>query len=270
MARGLGREQIHEEAWGESYPHPLLSAMMPLLALLAMAAIGIFGFQAWQWSLPRDTTVPPVVGLPLEQAQQALESEKLRGEVNKERQVSEEVPEGFVISIDPSEGRRVKVGRVIHITLSDGTAYTHIPEVRQLPEETARERLRAAHLFITSEEYANDPTIPFGRVIAITPKPATRVKRNSVVSLIVSKGQEVTLPSDISAEMRSVVMTVDLPTESAEAAEVRIDVTDVDGTRTVYREVRQPGDTVIQTVQGVGSMKVEVYFGSHLIQTRKL
>ena len=68
--RGMGREDVHRTAWAqESYPHPMASCLMPVSALLAILAVMLFGFQMWQWSLPRDTTVPHVVALPRQEAE---------------------------------------------------------------------------------------------------------------------------------------------------------------------------------------------------------
>lgn len=116
--RGLGREQIHDAAWAETYPHPLVSAMMPIVALLGVIAVILFGLQIWQITLPRDATVPPIEGLKVEQAMTDLHRAGLNVAVLNDRQSSETIPTDAVISAEPAGGRRVKRGRVVQLTLT--------------------------------------------------------------------------------------------------------------------------------------------------------
>lgn len=266
--QGLGRDEIHDAAWGENYPHPLVSCMMPLIAMLAVLAIMLFGLQLWQLSLPRDTSIPPVEGLKVEQATSDLQHAHLSVEILKQRQASETIPNDAVISADPPGGHRVKQGRLVRLLLSSGSGYTTIPDVRELPQVTARERLEQANLLIASESYQYHNAIPYDRVISISPKPGAKVRRNSTVNLVLSKGAE-SQAEGAQPVMRTTSVTVDLPKDGAQPNEVRIDVTDDDGTRTVYQKQRQPGDKVIETVQGNGEMTIEVYFGDQLILTKK-
>ncbi len=186
--RGLGRDQVHRAAWTEVYPHPLVSCMMPIVALLGVFAVVLFGLQIWQGTLPRDTIIPPIEGLKVEQASADLQRAGLTVKVLPETRSSEVIPADSVLTADPPGGRRVKRGRVIQLTLSSGSAYTTVPNVRELPKEVAQERLLKAGLQVTKEDYQFDATIPANRVIAVTPKPGMKVKRLSTVALLFSKG----------------------------------------------------------------------------------
>ncbi|MHB9133103.1 MAG: PASTA domain-containing protein [Armatimonadota bacterium] len=268
--RGLGRDQIHDAAWRESYPHPVLSCMMPMIAVLALVAMFMAVMIFWKWSLPGDATIPSVEGLKRDEAERELRRAGFSVVFEQNAVPSELVPAGAVISIKPPPGRRVKRGRQIHVTLSDGTAYTLVPEIREIPQAQARQRLHGAELYVTSEKYIFSNTIPFDRIISVTPAPKTKMKRFSTVSLTISKGPPPEVSDIDISNMRSSVINVDLPTDSSNPAMVRIDVTDDEGKRTVYEEEHNPGDTIIQTVQGTGPMKVEVFFGDQLILTREL
>ncbi len=262
---------MHHAAWTEIYPHPLLSCMMPLVALLGVFAVVLFGLQIWQATLPRDTVIPPIEGLKVEQATTDLQRAGLSVKVLKETRSSEDIPANAVISADPPGGRRVKSGRLVQLTISSGSAYTTVPNVRELPQIVANERLLKAGLQVAKEEYQFDASIPADRVIAITPKPGAKVKRLSTVSLILSKGDEQASDNTPGAEpeMRSEVISVTLPQTGDQPQQVRIDVTDDNGTRTAYQQAHQPGEKVIDTVEGNGPMTVEVYFGDQLLLTKK-
>ena len=47
---------------------------------------------------------------------------------------------------------------------------------------------------------------------------------------------------------------------------VQIAVTDSGGRRIVYESVHKPGDRVEKTVEGSGSMKVQIYVNGNLLQ----
>jgi len=269
--RGMGREDIHEAAWGETYPHPLVSCLMPGVAVLAIMAMLLVGIRAWQLSLPRDTTIPLVEGIKVEDATSELHKNGLEADVVKQQQPSETIPAGAVTKQEPSGGQRVKVGRVVRLLVSSGSAYTTVPDVRELSEGEARERLITAGLVVEAEESAFHATIPFDRVIDITPAPKTKVERMSGVHLVISKGVEQKQSAGLAegSSLRSTVVTVNLPTDAPETAEARIDVTDDDGKRTVYQQHRKPGETLVETVQGNGDMTIEVFYNDRLVLTKK-
>ncbi len=268
----MGREHIHEAAWGESYPHPFVSCLLPLIAMLAITAVGIFGVQLWQWSLPEDTQVPVVAGLKQDDAAVLLRRAGLRVDVYPYTQSSETIPAGAVISSEPAGGRRVKEGRTVQLIVSAGSAFTVVPDVRELALVDAQARLRKAQLTIASETYVYDAKIPYDRIITLSPSPGTKLQRNSTVTLKISKGQK-PKEQDASLEgnLRSTTLQVELPMDAEKAEQVRIDVIDETGRTTAYEREHNPGDTVVHTVQGIGNtVTVEVFFGEKLLLTREL
>lgn len=262
---------MHHAAWTEVYPHPLLSCMMPLVALLGVVYLVLFGLQVWQGTLPRDTIIPPIEGLKVEQATADLQRAGLNVKVMPETRSSEDIPANAVIAANPAGGRRVKCGRVVQLTLSSGSAYTTVPLVRELSQGAANERLLKAGLQVAKAEYQFDASIPSDRVIDISPKTGTKVKRLSSVNLILSKGtaQAPVATPGAGPKTRSELISVTLPQTGDQTEQVRIDVTDDNGTRTVYQQPHQPGDTVNDTVEGSGPMTVEVYVDDQLLSTKK-
>jgi len=246
--------------------------MMPGIAVLAIVAAMLLGFHFWQRTLPADTTVPMLVGMKVDAALDALHKEGLNAELLKERQSSEEIPEDHVISANPDGGRHVKAGRLVRLLVSSGSAYTTVPDVRELAELNARERLHAAGLTVAREEYSFHPTIPADRIISITPKQGSRVEKLTSVQLVISKGPEekVERPRGETPvpELASTTIAVTLPTDGDPRGIVRIDVTDERGDRTVYQKEHAAGETVVQTVEGKGAVTAKVYYANRLILTR--
>ncbi|MHB0936833.1 MAG: PASTA domain-containing protein [Armatimonadota bacterium] len=270
--RGLGRDEDHRVAWEESYPHPLISCMMPGIAVLAVIAAMLFGFHFWQGTLPEDTSVPMLAGVRQEEALNELKQAGLNAELLKERVPSEEIPEGYVISTSPVGGRHVKMGRLVRLVISSGSAYTKVPDVRELSQTAARERLQSAYLLIAEEEYAYHPSIPFDRVISVAPKQGMRVEKLSTVKLVISKGPEETRHTETQRNgvkvLKTTTLTVNIPTDGEPRDNVRIDVTDKNGTRTVFQKEFAAGDTVVQSVEGTGEVTAKVYYGNRLVLTR--
>ena len=270
--QAVGREQVHDAAWGrESYPHPLVSCMMPVATLLVIAVIGLLAFTLWQKSLPANITIPAVTGVALDDAEKRLQDIGLAVEVIKDRQTSETIPAGAVIVTIPPDGRIVKEGRVIRLVISSGSLYTRVPDVVGKPLSEAREMLAEVKLSVVAETAVYDEKVPVDNIIALTPKPGTKVLRNSDVKLTISKGPQISMTPDYGSDgTRSAALLVSIPEDASEPAEVHIDVTDDDGTRTVYRETHNPGDTFVENIEGNGETTAKVYFGNRLILTRKL
>lgn len=245
---------------------------MPLIAISVLVIVAFTAFYFWQMRMPRDTTIPPVVGLNQAEAVRELRRFHLSPKVLPATQTSEKISPGSVITADPSSGRRVKAGRTVSLVISAGSSYTNVPDVRELGQAEARERLKDAGLTVATEEYQFHQAIPFDRIIDVSPRPGTRVKRKSQVALMISKGEpeQRTRRSRQDNDMRASLLSVELPTDSKDPQDVRIEVNDVDGQRTVYQQAHAPGDTVVYNVQGFGDTTVEVYYGTRLLLTRKL
>jgi len=247
--------------------------MMPGIAVLAVIAAMLFGFHIWQGTLPHDTTVPMLAGERQEEALNELKQAGLNAELIKDRVASEEIPDGYVISTSPVGGRHVKAGRLVRLVISSGSAYTKVPDVRELSQAAARERLQSSYLLVSEEEYANHPSIPFDRVISITPKQGTRIEKLSTVKLVISKGPKETQRTETRqygvGELKTTTLSVTLPADGASSDNVRIDVTDKSGTRTVFQQEFNAGDTVVQSVEGSGDVTAKLYYGNRLVLTRK-
>lgn len=269
--RGVGREEIHDATWGEHYPHPTISALMPLIALMAVFAVVLLSYQLWEWSLPSETMVPAVAGLKQAEARQRLARAGLRTEIAPYALYSEGIPEGDILSSDPEGGRRVKQGRTVKLTLSKGSSFTVVPDVRELSLADARMKLAQAQLTVASENFVYNDKIANDRIIDLAPKPGAKLQRFATVTLQVSKGKEAPPEPDYAGgNLHTSTISVDLPKDVDGPATVRIDVLDDSGRNTVYEREHNPGDTVTYTIQGEGETQVEVYFADRLILTRKL
>ena len=250
----------------------LLPQFLQLLAIIAFLLIAYHGTM-WYWerTAPREVQVPRLTGLTEREAAAVLESVGLRAEVVA-RKPDEKVPEGAVLFAEPPPDRRVRIGRIIRLTLSSGSRWAIVPDVRDMSVDRARALLRKAGLGIGRETATFDTKIPIGYVVGQAPQPGEQVPRGMAVGYSVSKGPPPDIPSTQppppSGEARTTQIDFVVP-PGASLQEVRIVVQDDDGERTAYSQIHQRGDHISQTVSGKGaSISVKVFLSGELMQER--
>ena len=150
---------------------------------------------------PGAIEVPKVIGLTQTAAADVVRSVGLSvGAILK--QYSDKVPAGIVLDQSPAAGAKVAVGTPVTLTVSLGPAgVVKVPDVRGLPEETAKAILQNAGLTVGTIQRQPDPTMPAGNAIGTDPAAGTQVKIGSTVILIISQGfsqpQEVAVPGEV-------------------------------------------------------------------------
>jgi beta-lactam-binding protein with PASTA domain len=244
-------------------------------AIIVGFLIGTYEGGIWLWNrtAPGEVSIPRVVGLPSEEALSVLKTAGLQAEVVSETP-SEKVPEGVVMTVDPAANRLVKVGREVRLTVSAGSRWAVVPDVRQMAVERAKALLSKAKLSAGKQTVAFHAEVPIGYVINQNPQPGQRVARSSEVTLLISKGaqppageEDQVLPSPSGIHTTEVDLTVP---PGASLQEVRIVVHDKNGEQEVYRQSLQPGEVVHESVQGEGpGAIVETYLSGILMERRR-
>lgn len=255
-------------------PHPLVSCMTPIIAMLMITAVTIFAFIFWVRSIPHnDTTIPDLVGASETDARAALTNLQLNPITDPATIYSDEIAEGKVIRTIPPAGRVVKAGRTVRMVISSGSGMTEIPEITELTEYDARKRLTEAGLRTGNETYATHPRIEGDRVISIKPKEGSRVRRGSTVDMVISSGKETyeqpSIPEvegTIDLHTTTIVFTVPMEVDTGQL-EIRVE--DKDGNHNVYKKDHTGGEEITETVQGNGPSKASVFFNNKLEFTRK-
>ncbi len=142
---------------------------------------------------PNMIDVPNLVGSKYEEVASQIESNEnyqILSAANK--QFSDTVPEGYIISQTPEagEGAKMKKGTAIVVVVSQGPAIRALPEVAGLDLVAASTAVTDAGFIPTKiEEYSD--TVPKGLVIGYqNVKPGDTMAYGSQVVLIVSKGKE--------------------------------------------------------------------------------
>jgi serine/threonine-protein kinase len=133
--------------------------------------------------------VPSTVGANQAEAKVALDLLGLTFVVTEKR-YSEDIPEGLVIESNPAAGKRVEQGGNINLVISKGPERYVIPQLVGLTPEAAENLLSQLPIKLQPivEKFSSE--IPKGYVMDSNPISGEKVKRNSKIAIIVSKGIE--------------------------------------------------------------------------------
>ena len=132
---------------------------------------------------------PSVVGATTEQANATLTALGLKTVVIEER-FDEDIAKGRVISTDPFAGDSIALGGTVNFVVSKGAERYIIPSLLKLTPEAAVNLLAKSPLKVGEITEVFNATVPKGFVISSNPAQGTKVKRDTLVDFVVSKGVE--------------------------------------------------------------------------------
>jgi len=159
-----------------------------IIAVLLAVALGIGGWYALIGPGSR-IVVPSIVGASLDEANAALTPLGLSSEVTEKR-FDEEIAAGKILESDPSGGGKIDTGGVVKLVISKGQERYVIPVLTGLTPEVAIKTLTNQPLKSAGIAEEFNSTIPKGLVISSNPSNGQKVKRDTPVTILVSKGIE--------------------------------------------------------------------------------
>jgi beta-lactam-binding protein with PASTA domain/predicted Ser/Thr protein kinase len=189
--------------------------------------------------------VPPVVGLPLEAAQQAIEAVGLSvGEI--EERPDPDFTEGIVIESDPVAGVEIGSANPVNLVVSSGPEEVEVPDVVEMTEREAILALTALDLVPTvDDEFSDD--VPEDVVIRQDPAAGSTAIVGDTVLIVVSMGPEPVQVPDLSDmtedEAADALSEVNLVLRVANSTQP---VADESQDGRVVGQVPDPGTTVDQ------------------------
>ena len=237
-----------------------IALFVGLASLLVMVALGRTGHEA---------LVPNVVGMPLEEAKEAMSEGKFRLEVIREVN-SKKTAEGRVMETRPPAGKVVKEGRKIQAVVSLGARDVKVPKVVGHGRETAESRIREAKLTVGTVLYKANSN-PRDHVLKQDPAAGTVVSRKHTVNLVLSGGPDYGSArlGDETLVFRSVVITVP---RGQPLQRVRIEVagTSPDFKKGFYNRVHRPGDEVKADVYGPQGARLRIIIDKKTVSDQEL
>jgi serine/threonine-protein kinase len=150
--------------------------------------LGVFGWYALVGPGSK-VVVPSIVGATEKQANKVLSPLGLTLTITEKR-FDEEIPNGKIIESDPSGGGKVDAGASVKAVISKGLERYEIPSLAGLTPEAAVNLLAKFPVKVGElKEVFNEKT-PKGFVISTSPAAGEKVKRDSTIDLLISKGIE--------------------------------------------------------------------------------
>ncbi len=169
--------------------HKVFSSFIGLILLFFIAFGGTM--LVLKATNPKEVEMPNIVGLTKDEAQQKVESAKLKFVVSSE-EYNTDVEENYIISQEPTyvEGyNRVKEGSEVKVVVSKGTEKTKVPKVVGMSKDDAIEAIENAKLKAEIVEESSKK-IQEGYVISQETDANTEVNAGETVKIHVSTGTE--------------------------------------------------------------------------------
>ncbi|MFF6784867.1 Stk1 family PASTA domain-containing Ser/Thr kinase [Streptomyces sp. NPDC012510] len=164
-----------------------------LLAVM-VAVLLVFGVGGAVWYITSGqfTRVPAVL-----QQSQADATKRLQGaglDVDVEREFSDTVERGKVISTDPAPGERIRDNDTVMVRISLGPEIVEVPDLQGDRLDLAKTRLNNDGLEpgVVTREFSEE--VVKGQVISTEPASGTEVSAGTAVRIVVSRGAPVTVP----------------------------------------------------------------------------
>ena len=170
----------------------------------------------------------------------------------------------IVLSQNPRPPAQVTKGTPIDIAISKGPEpkKLSLPDFRGTPIATVASQLESLKLKQGKITEASSDKYPSGVISDQIPLPASEVVEGTAIDFTVVKG-------GTAATIKRAVVQITVP-DGPTRQSVQIVVTDTNGRRVVYDNNHKPGDKVEKTVEGAGTVRVQVYINGVLLQEQTI
>lgn len=223
-----------------------------------LVVVMLFGWAFLNFSKPPLVQVPDLRKMSFAQAQAAANKASLVLRISA-RETNDAVPSEHVIRQDPQPQQKAYINSPLAVVLSSGSRFVEVPGIRGMTVEKATALLKSMNLELDDHVMSvPDRNIPAGQIVEQIPAEHERIERMSRVKVKVSSGREQPQnPADRDANTKYVYTVKINLTDIQEPVNLRVDMTDSRGTKTVYERKEEPNAEVDFLQEGYGN---EVYF----------
>ncbi len=234
------------------------------LALVACIAVSLLAvYFVLNLNRPRLVSVPSVKNLAFSDARSSLERAKLTLRMG-DKTPNDSVAADLVLATDPPAGSRLREGATVTATVSSGPASIAVPKLDGMTPDSARSMLEKLGLALDDDiARVNGPTAPDGTIVAQDPKPNAQIAREGKVKVTV---QDDTLAKP---QLKAYDYTINIDlSELRDPTQVRVEIEDPEGKRTVQERERRPGGKFPVTARAKGDeVTWRIYYDDRLVKT---
>lgn len=261
------KQDQKKKAKEESDGIPLWIAIL-MYTVTAVFMLIVGGWIFFNSQKPKILTVPNLVGKQVEEARKELKESGLMLREARQ-QVSEKYPEGAIIETNPASGEDIRQGQRVEATVSKGSKFVELPDFRGRTVAEAKKLALDLNLNIsdTDIELVRDKELEEGKIVSQVPEARKKVERYTRVRLKVSNGNQRVGSTRDSDAWHTNRVQFSVPGNLENEVLVRIDVTDDQGTTTLFEELMVPGQEVDERVRWVGDeLIIRIFFDGELVK----
>lgn len=232
-------------------------------ALILMIGMWVF----WSLTKPKQIPVPNLEGMQVAQAKQRLEAMGLSLREGR-KEFSERQPEGIILKLDPPPKNMVREGASVSATISRGSKFVKVPDLKGRTLEEAKSLLLGLDLQIADPiEQRRSRELEPGRVMSTTPDPRSKVERGTRIRLTVSTDSRNEAVSQIAQARGSYQLRISMP-KGIGTVNVRVDINDISGARTIHDDRHRAGEVFEIEADGFGDpVYFKIFFNNDLVKT---
>jgi eukaryotic-like serine/threonine-protein kinase len=241
--------------------------MMSTAVSVAVVLMLVIGLVLYQSVRPQDVEVPNVEGMTVAEARDTLRSLSLDLRVGS-NEPSDKYPLGSIMEVYPPVGDKVREGGQISVRVSSGSRFVEVPDLRGRTEDEAKSLLSSLNLQMDDRiEYVRRSNMRAGMIVEQVPEPRTRVERSSNVRVKVSGDEGAQMPTTTSDDNVKYLYTLRIRLNNiSEPVNLRVDLTDSRGTKTVHERRHMPNEVVDATADGFGPEAIfRVFYDGELV-----
>ena len=211
-----------------------------------------------------------VVGMTYEEAEQKLKDE-LHLNVERKEETSKTVEKDIVIKQDIAEGKQIKVGETVTLTVSIGTGLKDVamPYVIGDTEAEAKKKLADLTVIVAYEE---DMSMADGKVLKQSIEAGTTVEEKTKVTITVNRIEEIKtgiVKINVQSLLGDKAVIKRDETGNEINPTVKVKVT-VDGDNQYEEEKRKDETSLVVEVHGKHTVTVKVWIGDQMYGMKQL
>lgn len=261
----------------------------------AIAAGLVLLYFYFNFSKARIITMPNLIGRDKAEARTSLDSLHLKmREVGTNANAS--LPANVILSSYPKAGDPIPVNGTVNVVVNSGPSQIMVPDLTGLTVDEAQTALKNLQLAVQQPAAQKPSTLPIGSICSQDPPAKQMVTKGTKIRVSVSNGQPPAPPSDATApngingaqgDMGPTADSTKVDKSRPDTAgktyfysmrikvsgtqvgvELRVDIIDSQGTRTILDEAHDAGDSVdVSTISTDSTAKFRIYYDDVLRKT---
>lgn len=244
--------------------------MLFILTFMAAVVISLFGvYMVFNLNRPRTVTVPSIAGLSLNEARDVLKENHLDLKIAA-RLADDRVEPDHIVDVNPESGEKIREGGTVAVTVSLGSRYVAVPDLKGLTLDKAKTVLGSLNLEADETVLRkSSKDVPEDLILSTSPAAKEKVERQSRIRITLSSGLTGEVQSGVRPMQDGSMYTLHVRlTDLTHPTQVRIEMTDDGEPRVIHNEKHQPGDDISLSAIGKGSQAVfRFYYDDDLVKT---